>query len=248
MLITTCLIADTHVHLYPQYSLKDLPNNILLNFYQLEGLKKLTPNFRALYLTDTTLNEGVLHLQREEIPFSLLGDGVIYLPETSLYIVPGIQLRTTERLEVCGLCLPLKDTFPPCMTLEESLTWVKDRGGFPIIPWSFGKWWGRRGEVVKPYLRNKDLRLGDIKFRGFPWPMPFRKDTIYGSDPLPFSGEEKKIGTALSVFSLPTTETTFTLKLAKDFVQNGQVELLVGSKDCIFGQAFRLIKFYAAKS
>jgi hypothetical protein len=109
-----------------------------------------------------------------------------------LILVAGRQIVARERLEVLALGkdLELPDGLPMAETLER----VRESGALPVLPWGFGKWWGRRGTVVAETLeQDGELFLGDNAGRHGPEPALFRRArklgvrVLPGSDPLPFS-------------------------------------------------------------
>ena len=120
-----------------------------------------------------------------------------------LILLSGRQVVTAERLEL--LALGTREEFAQGTSLTDLVTRVKAAGGLPVIPWGFGKWSGRRGAVLKQFLlQEHSVRffLGDNGGRpGFlPTPKAFGLaaeqgiPVLPGSDPLPFSNEELRIG------------------------------------------------------
>jgi hypothetical protein len=120
-----------------------------------------------------------------------------------LFVIAGRQLITAENLEV--LALATTDSFPERMPMKETVRAVADVGGIPVIPWGVGKWFGRRGAVVKRLLQEEDypaLFLGDSGNRPTFWPTPSnlkraRENSIRvlpGTDPLPFASESTRVG------------------------------------------------------
>jgi hypothetical protein len=114
-----------------------------------------------------------------------------------LVLVAGCQIETAERLEV--LALFTRHRVEDGLTLQDSLQRTVAAGGIPVLPWGFGKWWFRRGQILRHFVaqhtRSKFF-LGDNS--GRPWfflrsPI-FRLAeskgivTLPGSDPLPLDG------------------------------------------------------------
>jgi hypothetical protein len=109
-----------------------------------------------------------------------------------LVLVAGRQIVARERLEVLALGKDLE--LPDGLPLGEVLERVRESGALPVLPWGFGKWWGRRGSVVSETLgQDGELFLGDNAGRHGPTPAIFRQARklgvrlLPGSDPLPFS-------------------------------------------------------------
>jgi hypothetical protein len=109
-----------------------------------------------------------------------------------LILVAGRQIVARERLEVLALGRDLE--LPDGLPLAETLDRVRESGALSVLPWGFGKWWGRRGAVVAETLgQDGELFLGDNAGRHGPEPALFRRArklgvrVLPGSDPLPFS-------------------------------------------------------------
>jgi hypothetical protein len=122
----------------------------------------------------------------------------------SCSVMGGWQVVTRERLEVLALMTP--GPFPEGMVLAKTVAAVRERGGIPVIPWGFGKWWGRRGKVLMGFLLQTTERpwlfLGDNGGRPCFWGRPHHFTVaahrgiriLPGSDPLPFASEEARVG------------------------------------------------------
>jgi hypothetical protein len=119
-----------------------------------------------------------------------------------LVIVAGRQLALAGGLEVLAL---LTDAgFPAGMPLPAAVAEVRARGGIPVVPWGFGKWWLRRGAVVRAALEGgpATLFLGDNGGRAVlgGHPRLFRRaealgvPVLPGSDPLPFPDHQGRAG------------------------------------------------------
>jgi hypothetical protein len=121
----------------------------------------------------------------------------------SLFIIAGRQIVTAEGLEV--LALATNAVIMDGDSLADTVKNVEREGGIPVIPWGFGKWWGRRGQVLNDFLKSAGGRkvfLGDNGGRAHLLPQPplFRWATaqglkiLPGSDPLPFPHETQRPG------------------------------------------------------
>lgn len=120
-----------------------------------------------------------------------------------LFIVSGRQVRANCGLEV--LAFATTEPFADGMPFSESVAQMLQCVGFAILPWGFGKWLGYRGQKAVDALRSAPesrLFVGDNSGRPFPYPTPplFRLcrrlgvPILPGSDPLPFRGQERKLG------------------------------------------------------
>ena len=88
---------------------------------------------------------------------------------------------------------------------DEIIDTVFESGGLPVLSWAPGKWFFRRGQVIRELLdshASDHMLIGDTTLRPTIWSEPrlmryargkgFR--IVAGSDPLPFSGEESFMG------------------------------------------------------
>lgn len=134
-----------------------------------------------------------------------------YKSAQELTIVSGRQIVTKDRLEV--LALGIDREIPDGVPTGEVLSEIRGGGGIPVLNWAPGKWFFKRGKVVKDLIassRPQDFLIGDTTLRPWLWPEPqlmqqARKKgftVLAGSDPLPFSGEEKQVGTYGNAFEL----------------------------------------------
>jgi len=127
-----------------------------------------------------------------------------FWPAVRMFVVAGRQLVTRERLEVLALATLAKidDGRPLADTVAE----VRNCGGLAVLPWGAGKWLGTRGRIVSDFLLSVSpdcLFVGDNGGRPDFWPRPALFDLaarrnihlLPGSDPLPLSGEECRVGT-----------------------------------------------------
>jgi hypothetical protein len=115
----------------------------------------------------------------------------------TMVLVAGRQLTTQEGLEV----LALGSSAPPAEgeDLATTVERVRAEGAVAVLPWGFGKWWGRRGQTMTRYLATVepagDVFLGDNAGRPalLPPPPQFAQGAgrglfvLPGSDPLPLS-------------------------------------------------------------
>lgn len=120
-----------------------------------------------------------------------------------LAIIAGRQVQTAERVEV--LALGTVAVLVDGNSLRETIAAVHSAEALAVLPWGFGKWWGRRGRLVQEHLNALDgprVFLGD---NGGRTPTPFepsllriarasRIPILPGSDPLPLPHEVGRVG------------------------------------------------------
>lgn len=120
-------------------------------------------------------------------------------------VIRGRQVRTEEDLEVLLVGAP--EAAVEGRPLREVVeTWI-ERPVLVLLPWGFGKWWGRRGRLVaETYaaFAGAGLRLADTGVRPA-WlaePAIFGRSTddgrpvFTGSDPFPFPDRAGTLGSA----------------------------------------------------
>jgi hypothetical protein len=118
-------------------------------------------------------------------------------------IVCGRQVRAEAGLEV--LALGTRGEFPDGRSLADTIQAVHESGALTVLPWGFGKWLGRRRDLVRRTLaasgRDK-LFIGDNGGRLDAPAAPriireferlgFR--SLPGTDPFPFGGDFRRVG------------------------------------------------------
>jgi hypothetical protein len=116
----------------------------------------------------------------------------------------GRQVVTSEKLEILALGADVSTS--DGLTAEETLDLIRAAAAIPVLSWSPGKWFGRRGRIIRALIASSSpdrFLIGDTGLRPTFWPMPVlmrrarRKGftLIGGSDPLPLPGEERWVGT-----------------------------------------------------
>lgn len=214
------ILADAHVHIYPCFDLTDFLKSALLNFQTYHPASESAPDFTSVLFLTETRNENYFS-DLKQIGLSpgnakaLLPDWTIAATdedcslyarspdERGAYIFAGRQLVTAENLEV--LALATAEEFQDGLPLEVAIREVADRGGIPVIPWGFGKWFGRRGQLLAELLDREQfptLFLGDNGGRPVFWSRPplfaraERKGMriLPGTDPLPFASQSHRPG------------------------------------------------------
>lgn len=207
------LIIDSHVHLYPCYNLALALRN--LNF----NLSKLAPDAVRIgllaerhdcnFFTDLASGERILHDEGMRVSSSdEEGAVLLHIDDGDpLYLLSGRQIVTRERIEVLGVAMT--GYVDDRMSAIDTVSAVLSNGGVPILSWAPGKWFFKRGEIVKSILHefgHGRILVGDTTLRPWVWPEPLliRRairagiGVVAGSDPLPFTGEETLAGSYAS--------------------------------------------------
>ncbi len=208
------IIADTHVHVYPQFDCERLLLSATINFKKIADSKhQASPHTRILFLTERHDCNFFLDLARKDLSIPSLWSLVelahgrvieITLPSgDSFIIVAGRQVVTAERLEV--LCLGTDTRIGDGQPIDTVVNAALAENAVPVIPWSPGKWLGKRGKIIENILKTdlaKSIALADSALR--PWGYPFPTllsqavskgiPVLAGTDPLPLPAEEQRVG------------------------------------------------------
>lgn len=214
------ILADAHVHIYPCFDLSSFLESAFLNFKTAAevggypdrwvGLLFLTEArhdnvFKELYEISNSPSNAIEGLH----PWKILKtqeDRSLYAQSSEgrgIYLIAGHQIVTAENLEV--LALATREKIQEGMPLEVTVREVMNQGGIPVVPWGFGKWFGRRGKHLDHLLNSQKqptLFLGDNSGRPTFWSEPplFKKAItrgmriLPGSDPLPFASQVSRAG------------------------------------------------------
>ena len=217
--------ADFHVHLYPSYDLAQSLSSAYHNLQQrasktaavryVIGLaeRKECDVFSTLASSPSTLLPDPFALQQKQPNVLLLQH-----PELGeLTLVAGRQIVSIDRLEVLGI--GLASIVADGLATDETIEQILAAGALPVVNWAPGKWLGRRGKIVAELItrystNGRTLLLGDTALRPVGWSEPrlmsrgasLGLPIIGGSDPLPFAGEEQRIGTFGTSFEINLLE------------------------------------------
>ncbi len=214
----TTILVDAHVHIYDCFKIHRLLDAAYHNFQSAATTRANGSEFIGILMLTESFGYECFSELREMISGSAQQPGTwqfVSLAEDEsgllarrtngerLIIVSGRQIVTAERIEVLAVATDLfiHDGLP----LVEVLASINSNGGLAILPWGVGKWFGRRGDLIKKILHQFDAQsifLGDIAGRPSFWPRPaiFRLADfkgiriLSGSDPLPLATEEARPG------------------------------------------------------
>jgi hypothetical protein len=206
------VVADTHVHLYPCYDLGSALASLAANLARTPAGAHVAflAERRDCHAFDALRSAAGVPGHPDIAVHSLPDAGALLLiahDGPPVHLFAGRQLVTAERIEVLALLATVAPTEgrDAGWTIEAILA----AGGIPVLGWSPGKWWGGRGRLVRGLLERfgGSLLLGDTALRPASAPAPrlMREarrrgsGVIAGTDPLPFPGEERLLGSYASV-------------------------------------------------
>lgn len=204
---TTEWLVDAHVHFHACFDRTSFLGHAAANFGEARrrtgratgslGILMLTESAGARFFRqlrdrvgDGSTESWSVHRTAEAESLEIRRSG-----EPCLLAVAGRQLATAESLEV--LALGCDAEFAEGQPIVKTLDAVRLRGGLPVVPWGFGKWWFGRRKVVLDLLLGQDpaeFCVGDNggRLRLARRPALFRAAeergfrVLPGSDPLPF--------------------------------------------------------------
>lgn len=200
------ILADGHVHLHPCFDPEAALDAALAHFRRHAAG---APHAGVLMLAEPEGSDPFASLRAEGWRRWFLertGEAVSRRArwnDAALVLVGGFQVPTAEGLEVLMLA---STTRPPDRApLPELIARARATGAAPVVPWGAGKWLGRRGRTLRACLASAapgSFFLGDNGGRPAWW-----RDRAWfaeaeargvrvlaGSDPLPFPGEERRVG------------------------------------------------------
>jgi len=205
------LFVDAHVHLYRCFAADRFFDCALANVANAAAAGGSARPLGCLLFTETAGDHAFAELAGGERPAQrwrvrpTAEASALFAERTDgacLLVVAGRQIRTREDLEVLalGTTTTYADGIPFLETVETALA----TAGAAVQPWGFGKWWFRRGGLVRRALgtvTDPHFFLGDNggRLAGTPRPRLFREAeargcrVLPGSDPLPFPGQEQRV-------------------------------------------------------
>jgi hypothetical protein len=235
----TIVRLDPHAHLYDAYSLVDWVAAAIRN------LGGGPDAYKMVVIVDRMGQDSFARFRQEapsfgewnEVP---VGDGSsseslsgsVSIEAGSLTVIRGVQYVSAERLEVLGLGVTRTiEDGAPCRAVIESITKAQ---GVPCLPWSPGKWLGRRGAIVARILESSSaaqLVFGDIAIRSRVGPpssllRKARRDgylILPGTDPLPVVKDTCLVGSygvEVDIPSLPSPASTSPNSILRYFLSN----------------------------
>ena len=202
------LIADTHLHFYPCYNAQTALRHLLDNLGKLSGdairigllAERRDCNVYAQIAAGGADMDGFkVQPSSEPDAVSIHLDG-----KPLLYLLAGRQTVTAERIEILSLASRLN--IAEGLPADETVRAILNTKGVPVLSWAPGKWFFGRGNVIRRLINQfkpGEVLIGDTSLRPTLWATPWLMHEaskrclkiLAGSDPLPFAGEEKYMGT-----------------------------------------------------
>ena len=251
------IIADTHVHLYPCYQLGLALGTLIETFEYLDSdavkFAFLVERSDCRFFAKTKNNTTVQIKDRRHLVFKKKSDHISVIREGNLilYIIPGRQIVTLERIEILSLTSDamINDGLPVDQTIDRIL----NAGAIPVISWAPGKWFLKRGKIIKKLLTHSKpskILVSDTSLRPRIWkrPLLMRRaeragfKILAGSDPLPFSGEEINLGSYATIIKGAFNPETPIISIKK-LLNDPQTDVTqIGRRNSTIRAARRIIK------
>ena len=203
-------LIDAHVHFYSAYNARKFLDAASDSFAR----RPQSSAARVLCMAESASDNWFGRLQSNADSLAETGWRLIATQEaeslrlqrvedgSELIVIAGHQCVAAEDIEVLvlGSLAKFPDGQPAAQIIEAALA----ANALPLLPWGFGKWFGRRGQLVQSLMSQfgQQLLLGDNSGRlgGLGLPRLLRVGAqqgfclLPGSDPLPMRGEEHKVG------------------------------------------------------
>jgi hypothetical protein len=202
------LIADTHVHVYPCHSPAAVVDRAHRRFARMApGAARvlcLAERSDCDFFECVVGGAGAPRPATDFMPGS--EDGCVVAMQSGcppLYVLAGWQVKPREGIEILALCC--RERIEDGLPADETISRIRERGGAAVVPWAVGKWLFGRGRLVRELFGRAapgELAAADTTMRPTIWPEPApmrlarRRGlrVVAGSDPLPFAGEEQRVG------------------------------------------------------
>lgn len=195
-------LIDGHVHYYPNFDRDRFFDSALANFRSAGGTHASNTEYAGWLLLAESA--GMHYFRRFRDTAGQTADGVWTIQATGeaeslvarrdtgagLLLVAGRQVITAEGLEVLALCCDASpDDGRP---LRAAVAAARSLDAIVVLPWAFGKWWLRRGDLIDEFVKSAEptrIFLGDNggRTRLGRRPRPFRVAESRGIRILPGS-------------------------------------------------------------
>ena len=262
----TKLIIDGHVHIYDCYDLDKFFDTAIENLDNAYSSKYPGDrNFqRVLFLTESKDNDYFTMFKdkgrfsdKSGYTFANTEDdcSLVLLKnnQPQCYLLAGRQIVTKEKLEVLSIASTMKieDGLP----IEDVIKRIFDNNGIAVLAWGVGKWFFKRGKVIRTIIEkyhSSRLFIGDSGSRPSFWPKPqlykiaerYNMKTLTGSDPFPFSDEQVRIGACGSIIDGSFKINTPANSVHDILLSIDEKVYDLGTKDNVFSFFKRQIKMF----
>ncbi len=253
------ILADGHVHVYRRFSERSCLEWALRNFNQAASRLKLGNAVdQVLFLTESAdhdwfagKRQAARHGSNSRVGrFACVAtdeaNSLCFENDSSerLFVIAGRQIVSSERLEV--LALGLVEPYADGQPLKSILADLRATECISVLPWGAGKWTGKRRRLVETVFQDPacaDVFLGDSGNRPYFWRYPGFSDqsghgaprNLPGSDPLPLSNQERRIGSYGVMLRGPLNSRKPFNDLKKKITEAGAIET--------FGRQEQLFQF-----
>lgn len=226
------IIADTHLHIYPNYRLVDAIRRCVQKLTALEPdatcVGFLTERFDCHIYQELASGRGKSFAEGVGVRSVGACLELKCFNTAPLYLCPGRQIVTEERLEI--LCLCVDAAIPDGLPAEIAIHRIREVGGIPVLTWAVGKWLFKRAKVVRALLdmfSPSQLLVGDSAMRPVFWLTPRLMQyankrgykIIAGTDSLPVEGGDSVMGRYASVIDAP-----FDIQNARESLRSALVD------------------------
>ena len=207
-------LIDGHVHFYPGFDRDLFLDNALANFRRAADSLRASTEYAGWLLFAESAGMNYFRRFRDAAGrtaahwrFERTGEEASLIArrdvDARLLLVAGRQIVTAEGLEVLALCCDSEmDDGQPLPAVVRTASGLD---AIVVLPWAFGKWWYRRGNLVDHFLKSpqaSEIFLGDNggRLRFGPRPRLFRVAeprgirVLPGSDPFPLDTDVKRTG------------------------------------------------------
>jgi hypothetical protein len=258
-------ILDTHVHYYAQFSPDDLCRNAVRNLERqatdsLPGIvlvdKAEWPTYDDFVSNLTAMSDFRVETHRDHAVIIFSEDDLVH----RLYVFRGAQRIVKEGFEM--LCLFNSELSFDRQSAEDLITEINALGGIAVVPWSYGKWLGKRRTMIRELClkcreRGHPLFLGDIcqrprfvdnlKMLAQKWGAA---GVLGGSDPLPYEGEEACIGMLGTLIDVAANYRSLTVvsELKKSLLGLAGADSSIGLHDSVVKGLYRWARYSTASN
>ena len=164
------ILVDAHVHIYDCFDLEIFFDSAYANFKSEAQKSGHENDFTGVLLLTETSKDNWFQKLREcaagkDLPerkdtgnwiFRRTEESDSLLAESGnskkVLLIAGRQIITKEGLEVLA-CATIEN-FEDGTPIESLIKKIIKKNGLPIIPWGVGKWFGKKGRIIKDIINR----------------------------------------------------------------------------------------------